>query len=162
MIKTSTRSQIEFRNEWKDREENPKVTRRTIYRHSDGYPEGVIPDLREFLKWNNGRNSDGEYQAANFIYWSKRRAEDQFFNRNILTGKIEDPNKRWSDIESTGNSPLHIGFGVCNNDEFHGDIEYFYEVAYSNEKDDIVIRCYEVEGDKKEEFKLLKTVKVKI
>ena len=161
----TTRSQIEFRNEWKNDKGEKRIERRTIYRHSDGYLEGVIPDLKEFLKWNNGRNSDVEYQAANFIYWSKRRNEEQFFNKSFMTGKTEDPNKRWSDTEPTNISMLHTGFGVCNNDEFHGDIEYFYEVISSAENNqNIIIKCYEVGEDKKkkEDFKLLKTIKVKI
>ncbi len=40
----STRCQIEFRGR----------LRRTVYRHWDGYPSAVIPDLLEFLAWNRG------------------------------------------------------------------------------------------------------------
>ncbi|MBA7579574.1 hypothetical protein ES708_21445 [subsurface metagenome] len=37
-----------------------------LYRHSNGYPDSVVPDLKEFLRWNGGRNSDIEYAAAAF------------------------------------------------------------------------------------------------
>ena len=61
----STRCQIEFKVDGE---------RRTIYRHSDGYPDskhGVVETLKQFLKWNRGRNTDIEYLTANFIFWSK-------------------------------------------------------------------------------------------
>lgn len=140
----STRCQIEFKhiNKYLNRKK-PIVERRTVYRHSDGYPEsehGVISDLKKFLKWNSGRNSDIEYQTANFIYWSKRLHEELYFNKNIR-GKEENPKLKWSDNNTTNMSSLHTGFGICGNDEFHGDIEYFYQVIY------------EVIETKKNEFK---------
>lgn len=39
----STRCQIEFRS---------GKLRRTVYRHWDGYPSAVIPDLLAFLAWS--------------------------------------------------------------------------------------------------------------
>jgi hypothetical protein len=47
------------------------------------------------------RGNDVEYLAANFLYWSKRDL-----------GKSEQ-----------------LGFGICGNDELHGDVEYDYLVA---------------------------------
>jgi len=81
----STRCPIEFMNiSTRTEKEGPVkgkvfkvIRRRTLYRHSDGYPEGVIPDLKEFLEWNKEKNFDIEYQAANFIYWSKKKMEKQ-------------------------------------------------------------------------------------
>ena len=94
----STRCQIEFRR---------GNVRRTVYRHSDGYPSAVVEDLLEFLAWSV-RGSDVEYVAANFLYWSKR--------------------------EITKDFPRHeqLGFGICGNDELHGDIEYYYVVAWED------------------------------
>lgn len=89
----STRCQIEFSN---------GVTRRTVYRHSDGYPSSVIPDLLAFLQWST-RSGDIEYEAANFLYWSKREL---------------------------GPTSEQLGFGVCANDELHGDTEYYYVVEF--------------------------------
>jgi hypothetical protein len=64
----STRCQIEFRS---------GSVRRTVYRHWDGYPSAVIPDLLAFLAWSRRRGV--EYETANFLYWSKRdlSASDQ-------------------------------------------------------------------------------------
>jgi hypothetical protein len=89
----STRCQIEFRC---------GDVRRTVYRHSDGYPSAVIEDLLAFLAWSV-RGSDVEYVAANFLYWSKREL-----------GASEQ-----------------LGLGVCMNDELHGDIAYYYVVRYA-------------------------------
>lgn len=130
----STRCQIEFKhiNEYFGKKK-PRINRRTIYRHNDGYPEGVIPDLKEFLLWNGGKNSDIEYQTANFIYWSKRWYEENYFRPkgNNESGGIyaDDKREKWSNVGSTNVSILHTGFGVCENEEFHGDIEYFYQVV---------------------------------
>lgn len=124
----STRCQIEFKHIYQRlKKKKPIVERRTIYRHSDGYPEGVVPDLQEFYKWNLGRNGDIEYQVANFIYWSKRWYEEHYFNKDY-NGKIKNVNAKWHNLNKECPDNLHIGFGVCENDEFHGDIEYFYEL----------------------------------
>ncbi|MBA7510918.1 hypothetical protein ES705_02907 [subsurface metagenome] len=161
----STRCQIEFMNistiEVKKGPGKGKlikeVERRTVYRHSDGYPESVIPDLKEFLEWNKGRNNDIECQAANFIYWSKKRQKKQI-ERHIVSVNYADfpkAKKQW----------LLAGFGICNNDEFHSDIAFYYEVISDSETKEITIKCYSVDypvPEKKEDFKLISAEKVKI
>ena len=162
----STRCQIEFMNiSIREEEEGPEkgklvkvIKRRTVYRHSDGYPESVIPDLKEFLAWNKGRNSDLEYQAANFIYWSKKKMEKQI-NRDLAiawgTTKVPEMKKRM----------LLSGHGICNNDEFYPDIFYYYEVISDSETKEITIKCYQPDHPvpkKKEDFKLISTEEVKI
>jgi len=162
----STRCQIEFMNiSTKIEEEGPEkgnlvkvIKRRTIYKHSDGYPEGVIPNLKEFLEWNKERNFDIEYQAANFIYWSKKKMEKQI-NKDLAiawgTTKVPKIKKRM----------LLSGHGICNNDEFHPDIFYYYEVISDSESKEIIIKSYSVDypvPEKKENFKLISTEKVKI
>lgn len=105
----STRCQIEFRN---------GPVRRTVYRHSDGYPSAVIEDLLAFLQWSE-RRGDIEYEAANFLYWSKR--------------------------ELALRLPQHeqLGFGICSNDELHGDVEYYYVVEHTA-AGVVVLRAYAV------------------
>jgi len=98
----STRCQIEFRR---------GDVRRTVYRHWDGYPSAVIPDLLAFLAWST-RHGDVEYESANFLYWSKR--------------DMDEP---------------QLGFGICANDELHGDAAYYYVVCY----DACTISAHEVE-----------------
>ena len=103
----STRCQIEFRS---------GDVRRTVYRHWDGYPSAVIPDLLAFLAWST-RHGDVEYESANFLYWSKREM-----------GTSEQ-----------------LGFGICANDELHGDVEYYYVVRY--ESGVCTISAHEVERE---------------
>ena len=76
----STSCQIEFKEE-----EGKK--RILIYKHSDGYPERMIPELKEFLEWNKGRNNDLEYAAANYVYWGKTRDQDPKLGYGICPGK---------------------------------------------------------------------------
>lgn len=121
----STRSQIDFVSKYKLEDGTIKENRVRVYRHSDGYPEGVVPDIKAFLKWAGlGRMNDVEYNAANFIYWSK-------------AGYVKDGFAKRDD-----NKPL-LGFGVCNPaDGWHGDIEYWYEVV--SDIKEFYLNVYEV------------------
>jgi hypothetical protein len=80
-------------------------------------PERGSPDLLTFLAWST-RSGDVEYESANFLYWSKREMEE----RNV-----------------------QLGFGICANDELHGDIEYFYVVEHL--AGGAVVRAHAVEHD---------------
>lgn len=91
--------------------------RRTVYRHWDGYPSAVIADLLAFLAWST-RAGDIEYESANFLYWSKHGLDDR---------------------------SVQLGFGICMNDELHGDVEYFYVVEHTAAG--TVVRAYTVEHD---------------
>lgn len=88
-----------------------RTERRRVYNHSDGYPDGVFPALRDFHDWiadgeTGDRTFDGpEYTAANFLYFMKRRA------RECL-------DEEWA----------KLGYGVCAPDQVHGDVEWFYRV----------------------------------
>ena len=162
----STRCQIEFMHiSTREEKEGPEkgklvkvIRRRTVYRHSDGYPESVIPDLKEFLKWNEGRNFDLEYQAANFIYFSKKKMEKQIEeDLQIVWGTTNVPEMK--------RRMILTGHGICNNDEFHSDIFYYYEVISDSETKEITIKSYQPDHPvpkKKEDFKLISTEKVKI
>lgn len=160
----STRSQIDFvvKGEYKNKKGEIKTYEdyRRVYRHSDGYPKGesgVIADLKTFLRWNEGRNEDVEYTAANFIYWSKRRMEENYFTPDKERSK-------WSDNGSTNCSILHIGFGVCDPKHFHGDIEYYYRVVIERETPRIEVYKVERENWNKpvtmKNMKLIETVKL--
>ena len=178
----STRCQIEFMNisnrEEKEGPEKGKlvkvIRRRTIYRHSDGYPEGVIPDLKEFLEWNKERNFDIECQAANFIYWSKKKMEEQIEGDLSMIDYIHKEQDIVPEEErkiQTDKYRLYMkkrmllsGHGICNNDEFHPDIFYYYEVISDSEIKEITIKCYQPDypvPKKKEDFKLISIEKLK-
>lgn len=148
----STRCQIDFIKKWKPKgEEEVHEEIRRVYRHSDGYLEGVIPDLLEFLWWNEGRNDDPEYAAANFIYWSKNKTMESIRQVAAKQGKSEQ------EAHHKMNLCSKLGFGVCNNDCIHGVIEYFYEVI-CNENGKLSIKAYKVprlDCQSKDEFELL-------
>ena len=170
----STRCQIEFSSTWENDKKEKQTESILVYRHCDGYPEGVIPDLKKFLKWLGGRIEDLEYTAANFIYWSKRLHEEFYYHKKYGGGVDEEGQKlKWS-VPQGFNSTLLMGFGICEKDNFHGDIEYFYNVmsdlSVKNgmfHKVKTEIKCFEVpfkEGDDKltkEDFKLINTIKIK-
>lgn len=66
----STRCNIHFDQEGE--------TIANIYRHSDGYPEAVLPDLQEFFaavqeQTLDTRFSDPSYLAAKFVVWQAER-----------------------------------------------------------------------------------------
>ncbi len=127
----STRCQVEFIYKWKDENGKTRSEKRTIYRHNDGYPGSMVPDLLTFIRWNLGRMDDVEYTAANWVFWNKRRDEDCFLNdkrRKKFEERTHDI--RWDDPIVAGdfNHLLKIGIGVDVNNRYHGDIEYLYKV----------------------------------
>ena len=104
----STRAQVVI-------EENEGVF---IYKHSDGYPSGVLPILQKLLpKFKDGRGFDPEYLTAHvsstFIIESieadKKRAKE--WKKKGLEYE------RWSDF---------LGHGLGS--DVHGDIEYLYYI----------------------------------
>lgn len=128
----STRCQILFQEICLRKDETGKEKawnyEAQIYRHSDGYPEdGVLDDLEEFFDWNEGRNEDVSYTAANFIYYMKRGME-----RYILQfSKEKNPNYKSKD----GKSFVQAGYGVEKADhQIHGDEEYLYRITVHDDR----------------------------
>lgn len=135
----STRSQIRFtvKGEYEDNK-TKKVKKYNdgsvlIYRHSDGYPDtehGVVESLKRFFKWNGGRN-DLEYMTANFILFEKL---ESIKGLNEMRKNMGDKYGRIQTLESIletnddHNANWLLGYGICQPDNFHWDIEYFYDV----------------------------------
>lgn len=134
----STRSQIAvFENE----NEKNSTAKVLLYRHSDGYPEGVLPDIKPFLvKFNKVRGiSDAAYCFA--------RLTQHLTNlHDKLMNKLHEKHSIGSHMEDS----FCIGFGV--DAEFHGDIEYFYHVSPT------AIKVFEVASEDPDAWKLLKRV----
>lgn len=153
----STRTQIEFITVYA----NETPDKRTVYRHCDGYPSAMIPDLLHFIRWNGGRNHDAEYTAANWIYWNKRNNEENYLNLDYDVKRRGHITWNSPDVENDHNNILKIGHGVCINDEYHRDIEYLYKVI--DAPDETTIEVYAVDGgynDNPLEFRLLGKVYV--
>lgn len=78
-----------------------------IYRHHDGYPEGVLSDLKLFSdNYGRGPRDDPEYFLATFIFYAK--LSDYLYT--------EYPKQK----------PWETGYGVCSLDCQHGDLDYEY------------------------------------
>lgn len=56
----------------------------TTYRHFDGYPSTVLPDLKAFLEWNKSRNDDISYTVANYFYFMKKATKEESTGFGIL------------------------------------------------------------------------------
>jgi len=82
-----------------------------IYRHCDGYPQGVLSDLK--VLFDNGHRplNDPEYFLANFIFLAKLSAL-KYAKKHNLMGM-----KSWLS-----------GYGVCAKECKHGDLEYKYTI----------------------------------
>jgi len=90
-----------------------------IYRHSDGYPEGVISDLWLFSRnYSRSPAEDPEYFLADFMFYCKL----SFWLNEVC----EDCDLRlWE-----------YGYGVCKPECEHGDLEYIYKIV-GNERIEI-------------------------
>jgi hypothetical protein len=101
-----------------------------IYRHWDGYPADVIETLKEFFKWNNGRN-DLEYMTANYILFEKLTS---IHRSNHWAKKTPTEHNRVETIESIlntnndHNANWLLSYGICQPGDLHGDIQFYYEV----------------------------------
>ena len=101
-----------------------------VYVHHDGYPENMIPLLKEFLKWNKSRNNDAGYTAANFIYWYKRRALKKARAMTREYKAEERDHKGFLlQVEQTG-----VGFWTTPAiEEMNGNVDYLYRVNLPTE-----------------------------
>jgi len=82
-----------------------------IYRHSDGYPEGLGQDLVAFLQELKDNVRDNRFNDAGYLA-AKWVVRDATYNRQYANGEPHDLN--------------FLGVGVVSADP--GDIEYRYEV----------------------------------
>ena len=121
----STRSQIGF---YKNKETPIDKFEALLYRHSDGYPAGVLPDILPFLSWWRKARGIGdlEYCSARLLQY--------------LCNEYDKHSREIGEkIEFTGT----LGHGVCK--ILHGDIEYFYKI-YPNK-----VEVYDVPFQSEEE-----------
>lgn len=90
-----------------------------VYRHSNGYPDGVLPDLERFFadveaQTSDTRFNDASYLAAKFVVW---QAAEYANWRTSKPGEVK---------------PLNfLSVGVVMRDA--GDGEYVYEVTESRD-----------------------------
>lgn len=106
----STRCQIGL---YQEKEKDIHNFEALIYRHNDGYPSGVLPDILPFLIWWNGYRgiSDLEYCGARLLQY--------------LCNQDDDHTLKYINEKFTG----IFGHGISKN--FHGDLEYIYKIEPS-------------------------------
>lgn len=97
-----------------------------IYRHSDGYPEGFLADLKIFMdNYSTKPTVDAEYFLSNFIFYCKLSQLEEMRRRNKLHNRV------WE-----------LGYGVCSPKCSHGDVKYYYVVYPDGDVDGIEIWKY--------------------
>lgn len=110
-----------------------------FYKHSDGYPDGMLPQLNLFLKWVKEKKiRDNVQQAAGWL---------------IIIGALEYNTIPFCEFDKPSYSG-NIGYGKidtikdpkdwkCGSFEpttgIHGDIDYLYIIDLSKK----TIKCYE-------------------
>lgn len=105
-------------------------TRAIVYRHSDGYPEGLGNDLQEFLAdvskaLNDTRFNDPSYLAAKWVVWDAERHCEYFHGLKNGTSRLG-----------------FLGVGIVLKDP--GDIEYRYTVLCTGRDTQPTVTCEEV------------------
>ena len=139
----STRSQLRFvqRIEYETEDGETESRRRLaqVYRHSDGYPEGVLLALAQLkaLQDETGTERDPSYVAANFIFLNKLQGmglyvdRDGGFGGSISSGDLVSvvENRDVSGLTTLEQPHFLLGYGVEDPSEgIHGDEEYLYVV----------------------------------
>jgi hypothetical protein len=115
-----------------------------VYRHSDGYPNGVIPDLVQLFQVmkETGTVRDAPYAAANFVFFGKLRGmrlyyggaweEEREIGQEIRTSnpyRVLDP----EEFEQFRQPHFLMGYGVEPVGPWHGDEEWLYEVNFDRD-----------------------------
>ncbi len=116
-----------------------------MYRHSDGYPEAVLPDVMPFLSWwAQGRGiDDTEYVAARLLQYLCNMYDKQGLETSERLSKGSLGSARLTEeMKETKKWTGTLGHGICK--VFHWDIEYFYAICPAG------LQVYEVTGMSKE------------
>jgi hypothetical protein len=139
----STRSQLRFvqRIDYENEDGETESTRRIaqVYRHSDGYPESVLPSLAQLkaLQDETGTERDPAYVAANFIFLNKLQGMGLYVGRDGGFGGSLSADDIMAVIEENDVSGIAaleqphflLGYGVeVPESGIHGDEEYLYVV----------------------------------
>ena len=121
-----------------------------IYKHSDGYPSGVLPVLKKFLPaFKEGRGFDAEYLTAHL---SSALIQDTFRGRRAFYRKMKKAHPKdpvWANRKIFQD---FTGHGLDT--QWHGDVEYVYRV-----KSDFSVEVYDTPSDMSDlsKAKLVKT-----
>lgn len=133
----STRTQLRFTG--------PRGTTSQVYRHSDGYPNGVIPDLVQLFQVmkETGTVRDAPYAAANFVFFGKLRGMRLYYGGSWEDARDYGPDEIQTtnpyrvldpeEFEEFRQPHFLMGYGVEPVGKWHGDEEYLYEVNFEGD-----------------------------
>jgi hypothetical protein len=126
----STRCQIQFVSNYFQDGEVVKTEKAQVYRHSDGYPESIVPDLDDMygLLDDTMSGRGASYSAAVFIFLDKLGT----FRRLYFETEDEDRRLDSLDPEDWDLDQLLflLGHGVEDPAAgIHGDEEFLYRVV---------------------------------
>jgi hypothetical protein len=128
----STRSQIVVLNDERDATPKKPFYPHYFYKHSDGYPEGVLPTLLPLVReFSTNRGEDSCYFVAQlsaaFARDAMRQDLAQVKYHQDLIAKGEDVERNKQMIEDYYTVPRMTGYGI--DADLHSDIEYLYIVS---------------------------------
>lgn len=139
----STRAVVRFVNVYDDHEYEAAM----VYRHSDGYPSGMLPTLRTFFnevkrQTKDTRFDDASYLAAKFVVYLSR----------IFAHKYEWPDGVFKgEPRYTASNPLDfLSVGIVK--EIPGDVEYVYTVACGRGEEPTVTYRHHAFADENEDM----------
>ncbi|MDB9247488.1 hypothetical protein PN419_00505 [Halorubrum ezzemoulense] len=116
----STRSQIRFIDA-----DNGSVAQ--VYKHSDGYPTGVLPLLAQVRQC---ARPSPQYNAATFIFAGK------LASGNLVDDERYYDPEQWGDLYDDMYPRVALGYGVEDpSTGIHGDEEYLYRVITSGQSE---------------------------
>lgn len=117
----STRCQIGF---YEAGEKDITKFQALLYKHNDGYPEGVLKLLMPFLEyWSKARGmSDLEYCSARFV----QHMGNSYDKLSALFAKEMPMKNSKQEIKNLKQFTGVLSIGISK--QFHGDIEFFYGV----------------------------------
>jgi hypothetical protein len=134
----STRSQLRFVQrigyERDDGEVETSERIAQVYRHSDGYPEAVLPDLlglKRLLEMTRTERGP-DYAAAQFVFLEKLRAMSFYIGTDperSITVRAPEAMTDPASFEHLDQPRFLLGHGIENPaDGIHGDEEFLYVV----------------------------------
>jgi len=133
----STRTQLRFIG--------PHGTTSQVYRHSDGYPNGVIPDLVQLFQVMKETRTvrDAPYAAANFVFFGKLQGMRLYYGGSWEDARDYGPEEIQTtnpyrvldpeEFEEFRQPHFLMGYGVEPVGKWHGDEEYLYEVNFEGD-----------------------------
>ena len=144
----STRAQVIVKDKWGEV---------WFYRHSDGYPEGALPTLKQFLGWvKEGKIRDNCEQSAGWLILIGAMEYGTVYSY-LSKGKPDRPktiDELFTPGLDNGASDWKVGAYEPSCPREHGDIAYLYTIDLDNKeityRDICTGKTHKVTGQRKD------------